>query len=479
MFKKKKLLILVPDGTGVKNYILSSFIKLVSKNFELILVHNFNETVENEFPISKEDYTHLKVPIYNENLVHKFIREALCFARLNYNSNLKYNPTILINWRRKFTKLPKKFFYKLVEIYGFKISKNYSYISDVSNSYHLRVQKSSSVIEFKKMLKQYQPDIVFTTHQRSEFNIPLFAAAKVCNIKSVSVIYSWDNMPKARIPYYSDYFFVWSTYMKEEFKDYYPDIDESRIKITGTPQFEFYQDKNILLSREEFCENLGLNPAKQILCYSGDDRLTSPFDPEYLDDMATIFAAMNKDICPQILLRPCPADDGSRFNAVMQKHNNIILDLPDWFKNDQVEKWSAKFPRQNDISKLVNIAYHSDAVINVGSTIAHDFAMFNKPAFYLNYNPEIKNHTNLNSHKKSWDVKLIYNYQHFKSMGNLTPVYWINKMDDFNGIPKIIRQESPKVAKDQKLWRDKILGHHSLYQPSNEILKHLILISNN
>ncbi|QTY28133.1 hypothetical protein [Flavobacterium sp. CS20] len=296
---------------------------------------------------------------------------------------------------------------------------------------------------------------------------------KQLNITSVSVIYSWDNMPKARIPYFSDYFMVWSEYMMNEFKDYYPEIDLNRVKVTGTPQFEFYLDSSMIKNKNDFCNEHNLDTNRPIVCFSGDDRLTSPFDPEYLDDMASHFSLIDESIRPQIILRPSPADDGSRFKPVLKKYPDIKFAPADWYESDNQKHWAVKFPKRNDIKQLVSLTYHADAVVNVGSTMAHDFAMFKKPAFYLNYNPKLKDFTKMTPHKKKWNVETIYKYEHFKSMQDLNPVFWINQVNDFSKVINKINQFDENVKRDQKLWRDKIIGEN-LYKDASQNLTHTL-----
>lgn len=469
MSNRKKLLIFIPDGTGIKNYLLSDFIKQASNNFEIILAHNFSNNMHDEINLAKNKFQHAKIPDYKETLKYKFIRESLCYARLRFNSKIKANPSIMVNWRRSFKQFSKGFFYKLVEKYGTYLSKNYKRIEKITDYYHNSVQQSVSINPFSDLIKKEKPDLIFSTHQRALHNIPLFAAAKKLDITSISVIYSWDNMPKARIPYYSDYFFAWSEYMKTEFDDYYPDIAGKRIKITGTPQFEFYEQQQLIESKADFFSKYNLDPDKPLVCYSGDDKLTSPFDADYLRDMAICFSEIKEENRPQIILRPSPVDNAKRFEAVLQMFPEIRFAPADWYEDDSKENWTLKFPKQNDIKSLVNLAYHADAVVNLGSTMAHDFAMYDKPAFYVNYSPKPSLESLALPHAKKWSVNTIYEYQHFQSMKNLDAVYWINSKDDFKQIIPIISVSNHPKKEDQRKWRDKIIGT-DLYKKSSQNL---------
>ena len=77
--------------------------------------------------------------------------------------------------------------------------------------------------------------------------------------------------------------------------------------------------------------------------------------------------------------------------------------------------------------------------------MAHDFAIFNKPAIYLNYNPVKSN---------KWNIESIYKFQHFRSMKNLNPVFWLNKKKEFVDVIKRAMDSdlSTYEIKDAQRW---------------------------
>ncbi|MGB2087861.1 MAG: hypothetical protein ACPHVL_04415, partial [Psychroflexus salarius] len=66
MSKKQKLLILVPDGTGIKNYLLSDFLKHAHEHFDVVLAHNFDKNIEPHLSLKPNQYKKVNIPIYNE-----------------------------------------------------------------------------------------------------------------------------------------------------------------------------------------------------------------------------------------------------------------------------------------------------------------------------------------------------------------------------------------------------------------------------
>ena len=110
----KKVVFVVPDGTGIKNYLFSKILpELIQNDVEIIVLHNLSTKAINEV---KEyhgiNFIEEKLPTYIETKKQKFYRESICYARLLYNSNLVDNDTILTNWNSNFKSI-KKVFYKL------------------------------------------------------------------------------------------------------------------------------------------------------------------------------------------------------------------------------------------------------------------------------------------------------------------------------------------------------------------------------
>lgn len=417
--KRKKIIFVVPDGSGIRNYLFSEIIpNLIKQHVEFIIYHALsNEAIEEVEKVHNVQLAKREIPKYKEPVLHKYLRETICYGRLIYYSKLESNSTVLKNWKTKRKGL-EKWFYKAVEFSGKQISKKYNYILRLENYYQKLLLKNIS--SEKEYLLKEQPDIVFCTHQRAINAIPIFKAAEVLNIRTIGAIYSWDNLVKARLSVRTEKYIVWSDYMKGDLLKYYPEILAKNILVTGTPQFELYNE-SLIEQRESFFENHGLDINKSTICFSGDDEFTSPYDPQYLEDLAQAIANSGYKNQVQILFRRTPVDLSGRYKSIIKKYSDFLIPIEPKWSNTQKE-WTKLFPYYEDVKLLANICKHSNLVINIGSTMAHDFAIFNNPAAYINYDAVID---------ENWSVKTIYNYQHFKSMPNKDVVYWINSKDDF------------------------------------------------
>nr|WP_317631512.1 hypothetical protein [uncultured Flavobacterium sp.] len=456
--KNKKIIFLIPDGVGIRNYLYSNILPNVNQNAEIVfwspLPKDAFEDIKNIHGI---DFKYQNLVLKPEGLISRITREAATFARLIHNANLVNNPTILSNWNYKPKTYKLKLLNKLAQFIGTYISKNYNKILKAESVSRNNWSKET-INEYKKLLLKEKPSSIFITHQRVASLMPICMAAQELDIKVTTVIYSWDNLPKARLAVRADKYLVWSEYMEKEMHLYYPEISRQDIVITGTPQFEFYNDTQFKISKEDFAQKYDLDLSKKWICFSGDDILTSPNDQYYLGDLAETIHKLNLHQNYHIIFRRCPADFSDRFNDVLKKYKDLITSIdPDWYNSKT--GWMANYPKYSDISLLFNVVNYCDMVVNVGSTMAHDFAMFNKPCAYIKYD------NGLNPH---WSSDRVYNFQHFRSMFGINPIIWINEPEDF----KFIFHEENTINQDRKIWLKKIVN--KIDTASSEISKILL-----
>jgi hypothetical protein len=420
MKKNNKIVLLFPDGVGIRNYLYSDVFKGMEK--QLVLFHAFDAKTEQAVKDITEIQNALPIPKYSESLKEKFLRELICLARLKHNAKLVDNPTILTNWKTNHKGLFKTLFYKCIEMVSMGFT-NYKHIVNLEKWYQKAIRNTIFYSDIRKILIDVAPEKLFCSHQRGVQCAPIFAAAKDVGIETITVIYSWDNLPKARMALQADKYLVWSDYMREELKLYYPEIASNQIFITGTPQFECCQNPENIIPKEVFYERYNLDIHKKIICYSGDDVKTCPDDPQYLKDLADELVKHNLDTEYQILLRRCPVDISGRFDAVVSKYPDLIKQAPPLWNFEPNSNWTTIYPLPEDVKLLVSTSYYSDVVLNLGSTMAFDFGMFHKPCIYIDYDQKTKVNTD-------WSVKIIYKFQHFKSMPNKNVVIWWQQKEE-------------------------------------------------
>lgn len=449
----KKVGILIFDGVGIRNYLFSDMLgEFQRKSMQAVVIHPFDP----DSPFLNQIEHQEALRSFREPHHIRVLREAISFAQLRLNAKRTGNKTILTYWRPNKTGLSKKLLFALVEFIGKWLNTD-AKIRNAEKRLFRLVSNSPQHLQWVRWIKQLKLDYVFCTHQRVPAALPIMLAAQSLGIKTATFIFSWDNLPKARLPFRCDYYFVWSEYMKEELSYYYSDIAAEQIIVSGTPQFDFYQDLSLIKARETFAQEYGLDPAKHWVLFSGDDKLTSPYDAQYLMDVGEELSS-SQDI--QLLFRQVPTEETTRYDAVFSSgHAKHIPPL--W---DTKGHWGQSIPTRQDIALLANLAYHCKVVINLGSTMALDFAAFDHVGLYLNYDQP---------QSEGWSTKTIYQFQHFRTMDGLDPVGWINSKEEILLKVRQAISEPQKIAPDRKKWLEKITGFSNIESSASRICKTL------
>lgn len=457
---KKRICLLIPDGVGIRNYLYSDVIKYIDEaGHKVVVWHALPEEVikiaEELHGVTIEAH---RFDSYPDPFLIRLYREATTFARLRINAQTKGNKTILTNWNTKRNTWGKKLLFPMAERLGSTL-KSYKAVAKLEQRIYALQQKTAAYKIYQGQLKALNIDVLFCTHQRVPHVVSTMIAAQNLGIKTATAIFSWDNLPKARLPFRVDKYLVWSDYMKQELLEYYPEISEKTIAVTGTPQFDFYYKSELIQSREAFAQEHGLYPDKKWVLYSGDDKTTSPFDANYLADVAE---QLKNETDLQILFRQVPVENTDRYQAVLNKYEPIIHIPPKWTSG---AKWSNFYPEYGDVVLLVNLAKHCAGVINVGSTMALDFSNFNVPALYINYNQAIS---------ENWSVKTIYSFQHFRTMENLDPVGWMNSKEEIAYKIRLALEHPEKIGPERKKWFERIAQPHPTKTASERIVEAIV-----
>lgn len=453
MKSNKKIGILVPDGVGVRNYLYSKVIENIEHN--IIILHNFNHTTIEYIKAATRIANDVSIIKYKEQVIEKFYRELIHKARLKWNANLVNNPTILNNYNPVKKKIKNQIFYFFVDFFTLFIN-SYNTILFLEKQYSKSLKKNNNYFPLEKQLSKLNLDVILCTHQRA-INAPvIFHIAKKLNIKTITVIYSWDNIPKARLALKADKYLVWSEYMKNELRLFYPEIEDRKIIVTGTPQFEFSLNKDNIIDKEIFYKTYKLDSKKINICFSANDT-SSPYEVLYLNDLIENLKRNNAFEKYQLLFRINPTDSSGRFNELLKQNKDIIKNIHPKWNSYSDTGWTSSFPTIEDVKLLTSTCYYSDIVINIGSTMIFDFSAFNKPCIYIKYNQNQK-----------WNIYNNYNFQHFRSMPNKKCVSWVySRHDYFKVIEDTLRK---KLYKNE--WFEIVVNN---YDNASTLIQNILM----
>jgi hypothetical protein len=374
----KKLGIVITDGVGFRNFILSDFLTEAEKTFdEVVVLSCLPKAVYSGF-LKKSKV--IELPVFQETFKTWLFRKAKEVAHLRRHRNNNFGIFDNYNSNKSKSKNPRgyatRFLYVLTAI--FNSEKNI----DAYNRWQQATFKDNPVTkDYEDLLKTHNFDILFFTHQRPPFIAPLAYAAKKMKITSCSFIFSWDNLAsKGRMAADFDYFMVWSDLMKQELLHFYPNVKKENIAIVGTPQFEPYVLDRYACDKSEFHKIFDLDPLKKTLCFSCGDIATSPNDERYIETIANaILFKKIEDV--NLIVRTSPAEDPERFLPLVEKFPFIKWNYPKWqlARIGHQESWSQRFPSRDDVKEMRSLLEYSDLNINMLSTMSLDFMQFEKP----------------------------------------------------------------------------------------------------
>lgn len=439
--RRRHYLIVIPNGVAIRNFFCTRFLDLLLESGSVTVWHSLEAEDIDPFRHRWDARVSWKaLPPFRDGLLERILRKAKVRAQLYWQE--RADPTAP---RRK-RPLPSRWRARAVETLAIAIARSCASSRRLIHldRLHQRVAAGARHMgEFEAALRRWRPDVVFCAHQTSIQAVPAILAARRLGIPTATFIYSWDNLPKGRMPINPSDFLVWSEFMKRELLSYYPEVSPDRVHVTGTPQFETYRDVSLVQPRGEFLRRLGLDPRRRVVCFSGDDVLTSPHDPLYLADLAEAMRAIDAAQRPQIVFRRSPVDQSGRYAAVLTRYPEIALSDPCWTLRAAGD-WSQVVPKWEDVALLVNIVHHSDVVVNVGSTMAMDFAAYDKPAVYIAYDPK--------GIDRTWTIQDIYRKVHFKTVHALQPVYWARSSRELGNVVFHALEHPKEKSEARRTW---------------------------
>jgi hypothetical protein len=370
------VLLLIPDGVGVRNFILGPFLKQVTEYHQVFLLHpvprelldvylaGFNSNVQGEYLVSNR-----------ESLLSSILRYSLSYAQMYWADTqaMRFNRSLPVkgSWRRKTL-------HRMAKMAG-RVAASPKGIQLLERWHCEAAGRLKGVAYYHSLFEEIKPSVLFCSHQRPLNIIPPVRAAQMLNIPTATFIFSWDNLTsKGRIMLPFDYYLVWSEHMRQELIRYYPNVSSDKIHVIGTPQFDPYADETLIWSREEFFEKIGADSGRPLICYSGGDHGTCPEDPDHLRILMELIRAGKIKGNPQVIARPAPVDDGKRYDDVRNAFPGLIFSQPEWI-HIRPGDWTSVQPTAGDVKFLANLAHHCDLNINMASTMTLDFAIHDKP----------------------------------------------------------------------------------------------------
>jgi hypothetical protein len=379
-----RVVLLVPDGVGVRNFVLGPFLaayfERTGPGSEIHVLHTVPPEVLATYRCEPRDRIHWHaLDPFRDRPLAMLQRNSLAFAQTywvdTHAMRITRNRPVSGPLRSRAAMRAAKGIGRLAaSARGIRLL----------DSLHCRyVAGSPDVARYRTLFEEIRPDVLLCSHQRPPIILAPVIAARQLGIPAATFIFSWDNITsKGRIAAPFDHFLVWSDLMRRELLTYYPDVSEERVHVVGTPQFDPYANPSLLRSREAFCRQIGADPARPLICFSGGDAGNAPQDPGHLAVLMQLIENGSIRGNPHVVLRPMPGDSRARYQHVLDAHPAIIYASPKWV-SVKSHPHPGYTPLRDDVDFLANLTHHSDLNVNFASTMTLDFSIHDRPVVNL------------------------------------------------------------------------------------------------
>ena len=272
MHGKTKIVIIIPRGEAVRNFVYSDTLDVLSEHAEVTL---FSVVTDPKFFDRFKHKVQRIVPIeyVPEHPIVNYLRHFLHEAHFRW----MWTGSARNKWAVRDAEaktVPQKIKRLLEKAIILPLANRpmLELFTRLENYFTLALKRTT---QFDELYEEIQPDLVFNgshIHGAASF-LPIRVANKK-GITTAGFVFSWDNLTnRSRIfePY--DHFVVWNEKMKRQLLGLYPFLTDQQIHIAGTPQFDFHFQDQYLLSKEELAKRLGLDSSRPIILYTtGIDR---------------------------------------------------------------------------------------------------------------------------------------------------------------------------------------------------------------
>lgn len=364
---------ILPDGVSIRNF-GTHFLREIPSEMDVEAFHSV-PSEDTSTLIRDSRISWIPMPRYRESSWANFLRQLTSYGQMFFAGTRSMKHNLRMN---KGSTFGSKLLYRSARIAG-RLAARPNRLA-VVDAWRFRSLKKSKAFEaYVAFLKASQPSVVLSAHQRPPSILPAILAARELGVPTATFIFSWDNLTsKGTIAAPFDHYFVWSELMKKELLLYYPHVEAGSVHVVGTPQFDPYSDSSLIKSRGEFFNQIGADPHRPLICYSGGDPATCPEDPDHVRVLLELIRCGDVASSPQVAVRPAPVDDGVRYRQVLQDFPELLFLPPLWERGVGTD-WSQVVPREEDIVTLSNLTFHSTLNVNVASTMTLDFAIRDKP----------------------------------------------------------------------------------------------------
>ena len=236
---------------------------------------------------------------------------------------------------------------------------------------------------YDELFARLKPDLVFNgSHIHGPAGeLPLRVAQRL-GIPTAGFIFSWDNLTsrsRVMVPY--DYWLVWHEGMKRQLLSIYPRIQESSVFVTGTPQMDFHFRPELVMPREELARGIGIDPARPFILYTTGVDKHFPKEHLHVELVIRLLKELQLSLRPQLVVRNYIKGTSPEMKALSKRK------IPDVVFPPMLWDMAWATPQPEDLELYCSLVHHAAMSINAASTVTLEFILKDKPVINLDFDP--------------------------------------------------------------------------------------------
>ena len=367
---------------------------------------------------------------------------------LNLRQYILMNPSLgaTLNYKRETLKRerPKRYFVSRM------LNVMFGRMTLLRNAYMKMESTLFPGKEFDDLLEKHKPDLVVTgTPGFNLFDVHLLRACKRKNIKTSTVMLSWDNLTsKGYMNGVPDHLLVWSDLMADEAVEYH-DYPRENIQWTGAAQFDIYDEyRNKNFDAEKWKSENGVPANHQLMVYGTINPAICPHEIEIVNSIIRVIESgkLSKKVYLWIRLHPQVVQ--GPFKQSLQpfldlESDSVHVEVP------PVREGSLNWDLpKSDSHHLASLVASANILSTTSSTLSIDAACVDTPVINLFYDGiEVDSAVSVARFKKYTHYAIILETGGIRSVHNESELaiameeYLTNPMSDQDKRNAIIEQQ--------------------------------------
>ncbi|MEQ1757977.1 MAG: hypothetical protein ABL986_06625 [Vicinamibacterales bacterium] len=244
-----------------------------------------------------------------------------------------------------------------------------------------RIPVSSEVSSF---LASHRPDILVLTSltMARSTQIHQIKAARTLGMRTAVAVQSWDHLSsKALLHVAPEVTLVWNHVQKEEAVSLHG-LPAERVIVTGAQCYDQWFDRCPVRDRQQFCQAMGLDPARRVVLYvcSAMSPVPNPVEPVFVRDWVfKLRASDDPDLREaSVLIRPHPERAREWRDVSLDDCKHTVV--------------SGRTPIDEDAkADFFDSLFYSDVVVGLCTSVFLEAAIVGRPVLTLLL-PEFRMH---------------------------------------------------------------------------------------